>query len=182
MMVYRGGPGSPSAAEVRVEKSGTIKLITGLMDVGEGATTVLPQIAAEVLGAEFEQIEPVFGDTTGTPDAPITAGSTATFSTGTAVVQAAEEVRQRLLELASSGLEAPVRELDAALGYVFVKSDPSRRMSLTQVAGSMEGEANRTVREARIALGGVAPVPYRAMDAEAFFRISRLGTGVAGPG
>ena len=138
MMVYRGGPGSPSAAEVRVEKSGAIKLVTGLMDVGEGATTVLPQIAAEVLGAEYGQVEAVFGDTTGTPDAPITAGSTATFSTGTAVVQAAREVRRGLLELASSGLEAPVQELDAALGYVFVKSDPSRRMSLSQVAGSME--------------------------------------------
>ena len=140
MMVYRGGPGSPSAAEVRVEKSGAVKLVTGLMDVGEGATTVLPQIAAEVLGAEYGQVEAVFGDTTGTPDAPITAGSTATFSTGAAVVQAAQEVRRGLLELASSGLEAPVQELDAALGYVFVKSDPSRRMSLSQVAGSMEGD------------------------------------------
>ena len=47
-------------------------------------------------------------------------------------------MRRGLLELASSGLEAPVQELDAALGYVFVKSDPSRRMSLSQVAGSME--------------------------------------------
>jgi xanthine dehydrogenase molybdenum-binding subunit len=141
MMVYRGGPGSPSSAEVRVERSGSIKLVTGLMDVGEGATTVLPQIAAEVLGARYEQVEAVFADTTGTPDAPITAGSTATFSTGTAVVQAAREVRRRLMELASSGLEAPVRQLDAALGEIFVKSDPSRRMSLTDVAGRMEGEA-----------------------------------------
>ena len=140
MMVYRGGPGSPSSAEVRIEKSGSIKLVTGLMDVGEGATTVLPQIAAEVLGARYEQVEAVFADTTGTPNAPITAGSTATFSTGTAVVQAAREVRQQLMELASSGLEEPVRQLDAALGEIFVKSDPSRRMSLTDVAGRMEGE------------------------------------------
>ena len=141
IMIYRGGPGSPSAAEVRVEKSGAIKLITGLMDVGEGATTVLPQIAAEVLGAEYEQVESVFADSRGTPDAPITAGSTATFSTGTAVVQAASEVRESLLELASSGLEAPVYDLDAALGWVFVKSDPSRRMALAEVAGRMDGDA-----------------------------------------
>ena len=141
MMVYRGGPGSPSSAEVRIERSGSIKLVTGLMDVGEGATTVLPQIAAEVLGARYEQVETVFADTTGTPNAPITAGSTATFSTGTAVVQAAREVRQQLMELASSGLEEPVRQLDAALGEIFVKSDPSRRMSLTDVAGRMDGEA-----------------------------------------
>ena len=141
IMIYRGGPGSPSAAEVRVEKSGAIKLITGLMDVGEGATTVLPQIAAEVLGAEYEQVEAVFADSRGTPDAPITAGSTATFSTGTAVVQAAQEVRESLMELASSGLEVPVYDLDAAQGWVFVKADPSRRMALAEVAGRMDGDS-----------------------------------------
>ena len=140
IMIYRGGPGSPSAAEVRVEKSGAIKLITGLMDVGEGATTVLPQIAAEVLGAEYEQVEAVFADSRGTPDAPITAGSTATFSTGTAVVQAAQEVRESLLEIASAGLEVPAYELDAVQGWVYVKSDPSRRMALAEVASRMDGD------------------------------------------
>ena len=141
IMIYRGGPGSPSAAEVRVEKSGAIKLITGLMDVGEGATTVLPQIAAEVIGAEYEQVEAVFADSRGTPDAPITAGSTATFSTGTAVAQAANEVRESLMELASAGLEVPAYDLDAAQGWVFVKADPSRRMALTEIAGRMDGDA-----------------------------------------
>ena len=141
IMIYRGGPGSPSSAEVVVEKSGAIKLVTGLMDVGEGATTVLPQIAAEILGAEYDQVEAVFADTKGTPDAPITAGSTATFSTGTAVVQAATEVRESLLEIASSGLEAPVHDLDTAQGWVFVRSDPSRRMALAEVAGRMDGDA-----------------------------------------
>ena len=141
IMLYRGGPGPPSAAEVRVEKSGAVKLITGLMDVGEGATTVLPQIAAEILGAEYAQVAAVFADTRGTPDAPITAGSTATFSTGTAVVQAATQVRQSLLEIASSALEAPAQDLDAAQGWIFVKSDSARRMPLTEVAARMDGEA-----------------------------------------
>ena len=139
IMIYRGGPGSPSAAEVRVEKSGAIKLVTGLMDVGEGATTVLSQIAAEILGAEYEQVEAVFADSRGTPDAPITAGSTATFSTGTAVVQAANEVRESLMEIASAGLEVPAHELDAAQGWVYVRSDPSRRMALAEVASRMDG-------------------------------------------
>ena len=141
MMLYRGGPGWESSAEVRVERSGAVKLITGLMEVGEGATTVLPQMAAEVLGAAYEQVEPVFADTAATPAAPITAGSTATFSTGTAVVQAAQAVRRTLLELASSVLEAPAGELDAAAGYVFVKDDPSRRIPLAQVAGMMPDAA-----------------------------------------
>ena len=138
MMIYRGGPGSVSAAEVRIDRSGRITLTSGLMDVGEGASTVLPQMAADVLGVSAGDIATHFADSADTPDAPITAGSTATFSTGTAVVQAATEVRRRLQEIASIGLEAPVNELEAAGGAIFVGSDPSRRMTIPEVAARMD--------------------------------------------
>ena len=141
MMVYRGGPGSVSAAEVSIDKSGRTTLTTGLIDVGEGATTVLAQMAAEVLGMEARDIDVVSADTGSTPPAPITAGSAATFSTGTAVVEAATQVREKLLELASVGLEVPVQELDLVEESVFVKSDPSRRMSVAEVAQAMGDEA-----------------------------------------
>ena len=138
MMIYRGGPGSVSAADVRIDRSGQVTLTSGLMEVGEGATTVLTQMAADVLGVGCDDIATHFADSADTPDAPITAGSTATFSTGTAVVQAAGEIRQKLLEIAAVGLEAPVMELDLAEGAVFVKADPSRRMSISDVASRME--------------------------------------------
>ena len=141
MMIYRGGPGSTSAATVSVAKTGEISLLSGLMDVGEGATTVLPQMTAEILGVNPEDVITVFGDSATTPEAPITAGSTATFSTGTALVQAAAEVRRHLLDLASDGLEAPVMELDIKEGRVFVAADPSRSMALTDVAARMDGES-----------------------------------------
>jgi CO/xanthine dehydrogenase Mo-binding subunit len=141
MLIYRGGPGSPSAAEVHVSKSGRITLIIGLFDVGEGATTVLTQMAAEVLGANYADIDVVSADTEATPDAPITAGSTATFSTGTAVVEAATQVHRQLLGLASVGLETPVEELETRGGFIYVKDAPERRMSLVDVAHRMEGEA-----------------------------------------
>lgn len=141
MMIYRGGPGSTSAATVSVAKTGEISLLSGLMDVGEGATTVLPQMTAEILGVNAEEVITVFGDSATTPEAPITAGSTATFSTGSALVQAAVEVRRQLLDLASDGLEAPVMQLDIRDGRVFVTDDPSRSMALTDVAARMDGEA-----------------------------------------
>ena len=137
MMIYRGGPGSTSAAEIRIDRSGEITLVCGLMEVGEGATTVLSQMAAEVLGVDYRQISIEFADTSTTPKAPITAGSAATFSTGTAVVEAATQMRRRLLELAASGLEAPVIELEIKEGTVYVRSDPSRNMALTDVASRM---------------------------------------------
>ena len=141
MMIYRGGPGSTSAATVSVAKSGRISLRSGLMDVGEGATTVLPQMTAEILGVNDTDVETVFGDSATTPEAPITAGSTATFSTGSALVRAAAEVRRQLLELAADGLEAPVMELDIRDGQVFVQADPERSMALTDVAARMDGDA-----------------------------------------
>ena len=141
MMIYRGGPGFDAAAEVRLHRSGRIQLVTGLIDVGEGLTTVLCQMAAETLGARYEDVEPVLADTSSTPVSPITAGSTATFSTGTAVVNAAGRARRALLELASLGLESPVEELDASGGCVFVKGDPARRMPMAEVAGLMDGES-----------------------------------------
>ena len=140
MMIYRGGPGGRSAAEVRVDKEGRVTLVTGLIDVGEGATTVLAQMAAEVLGTSYGDIQVVSADTRVTPLAPITAGSTATFSTGTAVVQAATQVRQELLELASTGLEAPIQELEIGDGTVFVKGDRARSMPLAEVARRMTQE------------------------------------------
>ena len=134
MMIYCGGPGAPSSAEVRVDNAGRFTLVIGLIDVGEGATTVLGQMAAEVLGISYEDINVVSADTEGTPESPITAGSTATFSTGAAVVEAATQVRDQLLVLASTGLEVPVQDLDCAGGAVFVRGDSARSMSLADVA------------------------------------------------
>ena len=140
MLIYRGGPGNPSSAQVRLDKSGKVALVAGLMDVGEGASTVLAQMAADALGVGYEDVDVIFADTAATPDAPITAGSTATFSTGTAVVQAASDLKGKLLELASVGLEAPVDALEVGEGFVWVRNSPSRRMSLAEVAGRVEGE------------------------------------------
>ena len=50
MFIYRGGPGGRSIARVRLNRDGTVQLIAGLMDVGEGSTTVIAQIVAEALG------------------------------------------------------------------------------------------------------------------------------------
>jgi len=63
MMIYRGGPGSTSSAEIQVDNAGRVTLSIGVMDVGEGATTVLAQIAAEVLGLTLEDVNVRSADT-----------------------------------------------------------------------------------------------------------------------
>ena len=134
IMIYRGGVGSESAASLSIGADGKVQLVSGLIDVGEGAVTVLAQMAAEALSVQYDDIQPRFADTDGTPNAPITAGSTATFSTGTAVLQAAEELRARLLATAASHLEAPAESLQIADGAVSVSADPHRRVTFGQLA------------------------------------------------
>ena len=106
MFVYRGGPGGRSIARMSLEPDGSVTLTTGLMDVGEGSLTVLPQVAAEALGVPYDLVSVVSGDTRLTPEAPITAGSTATFSGGLAAKRAGERLRSRIVEAAAAQLGA----------------------------------------------------------------------------
>lgn len=147
MFLYRGGPGGESRARLRLNSDGTVQLITGIMDVGEGAVTVLAQVAAEALGVGYEAVHVTSGDTQATPDAPITAGSTATFSSGLAVREAASRLRERILSVAGGQLEADVGELRLSDGIVSVASAPERRVTLAELArqvpaGELEAEAS----------------------------------------
>ena len=122
MFIYRGGPGGRSSAQLRLNPDGSIQLIAGLMDVGEGSTTVIAQIAAEALGVPYDDVRVTFGDTADTPEAPITAGSTATFSTGTAAKQAAECLKSKILSVAAARLNADAAQLDIVDGHVVSES------------------------------------------------------------
>ncbi|HJO81162.1 MAG: molybdopterin-dependent oxidoreductase [SAR202 cluster bacterium] len=147
MFVYRGGPGGQSSVRMKLASDGAIHLISGLMDVGEGAITVISQIAAEELGVGMKQIQTTFGDTEQTPEAPITAGSTATFSSGTAARDAAGQLRELILNEAASLLDVGPNELAIDGDGVVVSSDPERRMTLSRIAdavGEIEVEASVT--------------------------------------
>ena len=135
MFIYRGGPGGRSSARVRLNADGSVQLIAGLMDVGEGSTTVMAQIVAEALGVSYDSVRVTFGDTADTPEAPITAGSTATFSTGTAAKQAAEALKTKILNAAASLLH-DADGLNIVDGSV-VDADGEVRMQLSEVAANV---------------------------------------------
>ncbi|MCY4578342.1 MAG: molybdopterin-dependent oxidoreductase [Chloroflexi bacterium] len=147
MLIYRGGPGGRSAARVRLNGDGSVQVIAGLMDVGEGSTTVIAQIVAEAVGVPYESVRVTFGDTADTPEAPITAGSTATFSTGTAAKQAAEELRAKILGVVATHLDDDVIGLSVVDGAV-LSEDGNVRLALEDIAalaGAEELEAMASV-------------------------------------
>ena len=143
ILIYRGGPGGRSIARMRFERDGTFTMVSGVMDVGEGSSTVLPQIAAEALGVDYDQVAETLGDSAITPDSPITAGSTVTFSAGLAVKQAAEDLRSRLLSSASDVLDLPQSDLEMDTSGIVSQS--GHRLSFADLAertGSVEVEAS----------------------------------------
>ena len=143
IFIYRGGPGGRSIARMRLEPDGGLRLVSGVMDVGEGSYTVLPQIAAEALGVDSERVSATFGDTATTPDSPITAGSTATFSAGLAAKQAAEELRERILTAASGALGLPASELEIHDDGIRHPSGAGMTFGeVAEVAGAIEVEAS----------------------------------------
>ncbi len=137
IFVYRGGAGGRSIARTRLEEGGALRLESGVMDVGEGSYTVLAQIAAEALGVDHRVLETTFGDSATTPDSPITAGSTVTFSAGLAVKAAASALRERILNAASDALGLPAAELDLRDDGVYHSSGAS--VSFFELASRVGG-------------------------------------------
>lgn len=145
IFIYRGGPGGRSIAWMRLEADGTLRVVSGVMDVGEGSITALTQIAAQSLGVTYDQVRGTFGDTAHTPDSPITAGSTVTFSAGLAVKQAAADLRERIISAASDALDLPSSDL--TLDESGIRAASGARLSfaeLADLAGELEVEASVT--------------------------------------
>ncbi|MFA6165048.1 MAG: xanthine dehydrogenase family protein molybdopterin-binding subunit [Gemmatimonadaceae bacterium] len=105
------GGGPPSYAHVRINSDGSVDVLAGTQDLGTGSRTILAQIAAEALGARFETVRAVIGDTERLPYTGNSWGSMTTPSVGPAVRMAAEEAKTHLLEAAAQMLDVPLESL-----------------------------------------------------------------------
>ncbi|MGD8471314.1 MAG: xanthine dehydrogenase family protein molybdopterin-binding subunit, partial [Desulfobacteraceae bacterium] len=86
------GVQNPSTARITMDRNGNVTLFTGCADIGQGSTTVLAQITAEVLGLTSDSIRLVVADTQCTTNAGATSASRQTYISGNAVKVAAEKL------------------------------------------------------------------------------------------
>jgi nicotinate dehydrogenase subunit B len=96
---------------IRVEANGAITVFTGKAELGQGIKTALLQIAAEKLDTGLDQLVIVTADTARTPDEGYTAGSHSVQDSGTAIMHAATQVRQLLIEQAATRSGVPADQL-----------------------------------------------------------------------
>ena len=130
---WRSGSG-PSTAAISLNEDGTVSLLTGSVDIS-GSDTSLAAIAAETLGLPLDQVVVAKRDTDLAPFTGPSGGSRIVYSQGTAVQRAAEEVRERLYELAAERLGVPAGALATGEGGVYVQDNPNQRISFSQLAG-----------------------------------------------
>ena len=122
------------AAIIRVCEDGTVNLLTGATDCGQGSDTVLCMIAAEELGVKLENMDIKRVDTAYTPVDPGSYGSRVTILAGQATQKAARVVRRQLLEAAAKTWQVTPEEVDIRDAKAFVISDPEKSMPFDRLA------------------------------------------------
>jgi CO/xanthine dehydrogenase Mo-binding subunit len=105
-------------AWIRVAPDGIVTVFTGKAELGQGLTTALLQIAAEQLDVPPERIELVTADTARTANEGFTAGSHSMQDSGTAILNAAAQVRGLLRNAAAADFGVAAETLSTADGSV----------------------------------------------------------------
>jgi carbon-monoxide dehydrogenase large subunit len=130
----------PEWGAVRIEADGTATVRCGTTSFGQGHETSLAQIAAEQLGLPIESVLVIHSDTDTVERGTGTVGSRSMQHGGSAVHQAALEVRHKARDLASHLLEASPEDIVFVAGTVGVAGVPERTLSWPAlVAAAGEG-------------------------------------------
>jgi carbon-monoxide dehydrogenase large subunit len=146
-------PGMPintgtETATIRIDATGAVTAAFGIAAHGQGLETTLAQVVAEHLGARFEDILIVQGDSAAVPGGTGTYASRSTVLAGGAAMLAAQAVREKVLNAASHLLEAAPADLVAHDGRIAV-AGTDRSVSFREVARAVYSEMGRLPVEAR---------------------------------
>jgi CO/xanthine dehydrogenase Mo-binding subunit len=144
----------PASAVASVNPDGTIILVEGSPDIG-GSRTAMAMHVAEVLGIPATDIRPSIADTDSIGYSSGAGGSGVTFKMGTAVYQAAEDVRRQLIERAARIWDVNAEDVEYEDGELHHKEDPELKMTLKQIARRLNGTGGPIVGRATANPGGV---------------------------
>ena len=97
---------NPSTMTGALRSNGRLFLYNGAQEIGQGTSTVMPQIFADAVGLPVALVDQVMGDTDLTEDAGKSSASRQTFVSGNAAKFAGEDIRAQLLQLLGVGANA----------------------------------------------------------------------------
>jgi CO/xanthine dehydrogenase Mo-binding subunit len=126
----------PAAASCRLDADGKLTIISGSVDM-TGTETAFQAIAAEAFGLPAESVRVVAGDTAQAAYAPTAGGSKIIYTVGRAVQRAAEQARERFLEVAATELEIAPEDLELVDGEVRPIGSPDRGLAVADLASKV---------------------------------------------
>lgn len=146
-----GGRGLPNfgGAVLKLLDSGEVELRASVSDMGQGAASLLAQIAAAVTGIPVDHFRVVVADSDLIPDGAMAIGQRQTMIAGNATMGAAKKFKELVLSCASKGSGVPPEELDIS-GMMVVNKQNDTVVSLAQL-GRLNDEAVIEVKHEWIA-------------------------------
>jgi CO/xanthine dehydrogenase Mo-binding subunit len=138
--------GDPSQALIHSTTTGTFVISLSSTDLGQGLKTVIAQIGAETLGLPIDNVLIDTADTDTGPHCMGTFASRATHRVGNAVIMAAKEARQAMLEVAALELNASPDELETdGQGNIRVTNEPERSIYIIDLALAAHFKYGKTI-------------------------------------
>jgi len=119
---------------IKVSEEGQVTVITPAPEIGQGTTTAVAQIVAEVIGINLANIIIVNSDTDIIPYDLGAWGSRSVFVCGNAAKAAAENLKKEIIEAASKMFEISPEKIEIKNGEAFLKENPEKKVFFSEVA------------------------------------------------
>ena len=139
--------GEPHATiHLKVDFDGSITLLTGAAEIGQGSSTVMTQCVAEVLGIDMARIRVIASDSALTPKDNGSYSSRVTYMVGNASIDAATKLKTVLTEAAARKMEVKPEDVEC-LGEVYRAGTQHEGLTFDEVVmAALEGEGAFTVK------------------------------------
>jgi 4-hydroxybenzoyl-CoA reductase subunit alpha len=125
--------GEPHATvKIKLDFDGTVVVLSGAADIGQGSTTILAQTVAEVLGLDLGRVRVVTGDSEVVPKDNGSYSSRVTFMVGNAAIDAAQNLKRVLTAAAARKLDAKPEEIEC-LGELYRAGAQDKGLTFDQV-------------------------------------------------
>ncbi len=133
-------PANKEMGGIRFEPDGTVTIVTGTLDYGQGHATPFAQVLSEKLGIPFERIRLVQGDSDQLLAGGGTGGSRSMMNSGGAIVEASAKVIEQGKVIASHVLETAVADIEFANGR-FTVAGTDRGIGIMELADKLRAGA-----------------------------------------
>lgn len=128
-----------SLTNLRLEEDGSLTVYVGSVEMGQGAATVLKQMAAEAMTLPVERVSVIMGDTAAAPYDQGTNSSRTTFHMGRAIMDGSGHLQAELLAHAARLLEVSEQDLEIREGRVIAKGAPKHGLSYGEIVSRVFG-------------------------------------------